>query len=289
MPEIDPTVARRKLKNHLRSLRESAQLSQSDVAETLEWSLSKVIRIETARVGLSVVDTRAMLELYGVRGGDPRLDELLDLARWSKAQAWYDTYRNVVSKPFAAYLGHESSAAVIRTYQPTLIPGLLQTDDYARVVLAGQGRTGDDLDAGIDLRIERQTRLDSATPRVRRDFVYDESAIRRVVGGPGVMRAQLRRLLEVAEDADVSQRIIPFEAGLLPYTATGYVLLEIPDEGDVLYLESSAGELVIHEGAESGWDYQPGIYLERFFGLIEVLDAGRTPDLLRRALKELED
>src|SRR5262245_15720282 len=124
---------RRQLSYRLRAAREAAGFTQNDVAQAMEWSLSKVIRIETGAVGISVADLRWLVDKYGLAEGEAA--ELTQMVRASRQPAWWQQYRGVLSQSFQVYLGYEMSASIIRNFEATLIPGLLQTEEYAAAVL----------------------------------------------------------------------------------------------------------------------------------------------------------
>jgi transcriptional regulator with XRE-family HTH domain len=251
--ESDPAVVspgdrglqRRMLVEELRKLRASAGLTQSEVAERLEWSLSKVGRIEKATVGTSVTDLRAMLDLYSVT--DPELAErLTEAARHSKDQAWWSPYRAVVSPQYAQYLAHEGAASLIRVYHPFLIPGLLQTREYAsalREPLADE-QTG----AIVELRTARLRNLLTAARPPRIELVLGQEALYRLIGGPAVMRAQLEHVRELSARSGISVRIVPFSAGAYAGLLGSFVLLTLAEaDGDVVFIESLGGELLTRD------------------------------------------
>lgn len=165
---LDPVVQRRRLRVELRRAREAAGLSQREVAPEMDWSLSKLIRIETGAVAISVNDLRVLLQLYRIT--DPaRIEKLVGMARAAKEPAWWWSYRDPdhLSVEFSHMLSYESAASIVRNYQPLLMPGLLQTDEYARATLAEMvPRVADatsvtQVDNLVDLRMERQERLKS--------------------------------------------------------------------------------------------------------------------------------
>lgn len=129
----DPTIPRRRLRSELRKAREAANMSQRDVAAAMDWSASKLIRIESGAVNISTNDLRALLHHYGIEGD--RIATLVELARAARGQTPWAIYRDVASPEYIAFLGYESSASVIRNFEPMLVPGLLQTEDYARTVI----------------------------------------------------------------------------------------------------------------------------------------------------------
>ncbi|OXS35257.1 helix-turn-helix domain-containing protein [Streptomyces sp. XY006] len=250
---VDPSLNRRKLRLALKAARDKRGLTQRQAADVLEWSLSKLIRIEAGTVSLSVTDLRAMLLEYGV--DDPELiAELEEAARGSKGQAWWSEYNNVISQPFAQYLGYESAANAIRGYHPSLIPGHLQISDYVTALFeAGQSDTR--AQQRIDLRIARQERvLHEDGPEV--EMVIDEAALRRQVGGPATMRRQLLFLKELISGQRATLRALPFTAGAHDSLDSSFFLLGFQDDEDVLYVAGPGGTLTNRDDRELVARYQ---------------------------------
>src|ERR1700734_623142 len=202
--EHSPTVRRRRLAAELRGLREAAKLTCEEVAEHLECSASKISRVETGRVSVSPRDVRDMLQIYGVPP-DQR-EELVQLARDSRQKGWWHAYSDSIQPHFATYLGLESAASEIRIYEVSLIPNLLQTEEYARAVISAGMVTSpqDDIERQVALRMARQPPLTRSTDPPKVWAVLDEAALRRRVGGAGLMRLQLENLLGLSALANVS-------------------------------------------------------------------------------------
>ncbi|MFF9404771.1 helix-turn-helix domain-containing protein [Streptomyces anandii] len=254
-PPVDPSLNRRKLRLALRHARERAGLSQREAAERVEWSQSKLIRVETGTVSVSVSDLRALLSLYAVT--DPgQVHELEEAARGSKGPSWWSKYHDVVTPQFAQYLGYESAATSLSTYHPIVVPGHLQTPGYAHALLAPRGLSAERADRVVDLRMERQSRMFDGSGRPAATFVLDEAAVRRQIGGPEVLGEQLRQLLEFGARDDLSVRVLPFEAGAHYSTLGSFVLLGFPDDDDLLYLEHAAGSMTGGEDLELLARYQ---------------------------------
>jgi transcriptional regulator with XRE-family HTH domain len=246
-----PTVRRRRLAAELRGLREAAKLTCEEVAEHLECSASKISRVETGRVSVSPRDVRDMLELYGVDA--QQAADLMQLARESRQKGWWHAYSDTVRSSFATYIGFEDAAAEIRAYEVNLIPGLLQTEDYARTVISAGNLTGsqDDVERRVALRMARQPRLITGDPP---QFwaVLDEAVLHRTVGGPGLMRLQLDHLLDLAALPNVAVQIIPFVAGAHPGMGKPFYILAFPERADpdVVYLEDLTSILYIEDVGE---------------------------------------
>jgi transcriptional regulator with XRE-family HTH domain len=238
-----PTVRRRRLALELRRLREAAKLTCEEVAERLECSASKISRVETGRVSVSPRDVRDMLEIYGAPP-DQR-DSLVQLARDSRQKGWWHAYGDTVQPHLATYLGLESAAVEIRMYEVSLIPGLLQTEDYARAVIAAGTVNSPraDVERQVALRMERQRLTRTSPPKVW--AVLDEAALRRQVGGPEVMRMQLEYLLELTNLPNVSLQVIPFFGGAHPAMGRPFVILVFGEriDPDVVYLEDLTSAL----------------------------------------------
>ena len=232
----DPAALRRQLLKELRRYRSDGGLTQKDVANAMDWSASKVIRIESGSVTISTNDLRALLSYYGVKDNDVVAD-LVRMAKDSRRQSFSD-YRPHLSQTLLQYYAYESSAWIIRQFEPAYVPGLLQTEEYTRAILLGNGHSSEDLELRIQARAERQQLLDRDEPP-QMFFVLDEAVVRHEVGGPRVMARQRAYLQELNERAQISVQIVPYATGAYPGLAGPFVLLEFPgSEGDtVLYLE----------------------------------------------------
>ncbi|MER7487513.1 helix-turn-helix transcriptional regulator [Streptomyces sp. NPDC126497] len=211
-----PAVRRRKLGAELRALRVSAGLTSGGAARLAGWHQSKVSRIETGTSGAKPADVRLLLDVYGV--ADPQLRELLLVLSGSGdgdgRHHWWHAYRGVLPPTYRDFISLESQASAMRTLETTVIPGLLQTPEYARAVTeaALEGASEERLDALVEVRLARQDVL-RATPPLELSAVLDEAVLRREVGGPGVMRRQLGRLVEAARLPQVRLQVLPFSAG----------------------------------------------------------------------------
>lgn len=247
-----PFVQRRRLRTELRRARTEARKTQDQVATAMDWSLSKVIRIETGAVGISTNDLRALLNLYAVHDAD-RTEELIELARASRQTSWLSRYRADIKPQYLQYIEYEEAASVLRMYDPLLLPGLLQTEGYAAAAvrtLADPGTPAEVIQNRIDIRLTRQRLLEQVTPPAL-ICVLDESVISRVVGEREVAQDQLARLIELASRPNITIQIVPFTAGLHRGLLEPFIILEFPDpeDGDVLYLESSRDAIFSHDEA----------------------------------------
>jgi len=261
----DPTVQRRRLRVELRKARDTAGLKQAEVARAMDWSPSKLIRIESGQVSISTNDLKALLTYYGVKDKG-YINRLLDLNRGTKGASFYDPYSDVLKPGFKEYLAYEASASVVRQYDPVLIPGLLQTEEYARAILElAVGFDRETVDKAWAVRQHRQELHDREDPPDMQ-FVVDEAAIRRHVGKGQIMRHQLERLREFAEQPHVSLQLLPFTRGAHPGMLGSFILLEFTDPtlDDLVHLES-VNEVTIRDDTQL-----IARYLDRFLQLEEL-------------------
>ncbi|MEU0030101.1 helix-turn-helix transcriptional regulator [Streptomyces sp. NPDC006335] len=211
-----PAVRRRKLGAELRALRASAGLTSGEAARLVGWHQSKVSRIETGASGVKPADVRLLLDAYRV--GDANLRELLLVLAGSDESAgrhhWWHAYRGVLPPTYRDFISLESQASAMRTLETSVVPGLLQTREYARAVTraAVDGLDDERLEALVEVRLARQDILRAQRP-LELSAVLDEAVLRREVGGPEVMARQLRRLLEAARLPQVRLQVLPFTAG----------------------------------------------------------------------------
>ncbi|MFJ8636197.1 helix-turn-helix domain-containing protein [Streptomyces sp. NPDC093568] len=214
-----PAVRRRKLGAELRALRTGAGLTSGEAARLAGWHQSKVSRIETGASGVKPADVRLLLDVYGVE--DSQLRELLLVLAGSDEGGgrhhWWHAYRGVLPPTYRDFISLESQARAMRTLETSVVPGLLQTPEYARAVtraaVGGLGPDAEDrLDALVAVRLARQDVL-RADPPLELSAVLDEAVLRREIGGPEVMARQLSRLMEAARLPQVRLQVLPFRAG----------------------------------------------------------------------------
>jgi transcriptional regulator with XRE-family HTH domain len=279
MATPSPTVRHKRLTTELRRLREQAGLTCEDVGQRLECSGTRISRMETGRIGARPGDVRELLELYGVTGAEA--DSLVQLARDARRKGWWHSYARALPPWFETYVGLESDAVKLRDFQPLVVPGLLQTEGYARAVLraAPLAGRGEDIDRQVALRMRRQAILDQASPP-EAWLVLGESVLRVQVGGPMVMRAQLRRLAELAARPDLTIQVLPFSTAAQVQAISPFTMLEFADAADpaVVYLEHLTGGTFVDSEDEVRR------YRVVFDHLrAEALDVGRSADLIARA------
>ncbi|WP_405770207.1 helix-turn-helix domain-containing protein [Streptomyces sp. NBC_00080] len=211
-----PAVRRRKLGAELRNLRAQAGLTSGEAARLVGWHQSKVSRIETGISGSKPADVRLLLDTYGV--ADPQLRELMLALAGDDGSGgrdhWWHAYRGVLPPTYRDFISLESQASAMRTLETTVVPGLLQTPEYARAVTRASVERGaeDQLDTLVEVRLARQDVL-RAQPPLELSAVLDEAVLRREVGGPEVMARQLGRLVEAARLPQVRLQVLPFAAG----------------------------------------------------------------------------
>lgn len=238
-----PAVPRMVLGARLRRLREAQFITREEAGEAIRMPYHGIRRMEAGHTGFRKRDVVDLLTIYGVTDETERLD-LLALAEQANRTAWWQPYADVVPDWFAPYLRLEQAATVIRSYEPHFIPGLLQTPDYARAVI-GLGNPPDrerEIGRRVTLRTRRQRILRRAEPP-HLWTVVDEAALRRPMGGPEIMRAQLRHLIDLCASPRITVQVVPFEAGGHAVAGGPVTLLRLAERElpDVVYLEHLAG------------------------------------------------
>jgi len=242
-----PTVLRILLGAQLRRLREGQRITLEDAGKRIRASHSKISRLETGRVGFKDRDITDLLTLYGVTDEEER-EALRALARRANAPGWWHDYSDVLPHWFEAYVGLEEVAIQIRAYEVQFVPGLLQTEDYARAVtlLGHDGEPPRDIERRVRLRMARQSVLDREEPP-NLWAVIDEAVLRRPAGSPAIMHGQLKHLADLAQRPNVTIQIIPFQAGGHAAAGGPFSILRFaePDLPDVVYLEQLTSALYL--------------------------------------------
>lgn len=246
-PAGGPTVLRRLLGAQLRRLRERQGITREEAGYAIRASGSKMSRLELGRVGFKERDVADLLTLYGVTDETDR-ESLLALAQDANSPGWWHRYGDVLPGWFETYVGLEEAAALVRTYEVQFIPGLLQTEEYARAVISLGNSTAppEEIEQRVSLRTTRQkllTRGDS--PRLW--AVVDEAALRRPIGGRDVMRGQIERLIEAAKLPGVILQVLPFRVGGHTAEAGAFSILRFPESDlpDVVYVEQLTSSLYL--------------------------------------------
>ncbi|KAF4409106.1 MULTISPECIES: helix-turn-helix transcriptional regulator [Streptomyces] len=246
-PQGGPTVLRIVLGTQLRKLREANGVSAKAAADVIRGSHAKISRLELGRVGFKERDVADLLTLYNVTDEDERAD-FLTLARRAAEPGWWHQYNDILPPWFETHLGLEEAASVIRSYENQFVPGLLQTEGYARAVttLGHPRASGAEIERRVRLRMTRQQLLDRpGAPRLW--AVLDEASLRRPLGGAPVMRQQLRHLIEVSRMPNVVLQIAPFSIGGVSAAGGPITILRFlePDLPDIVYLEQLTSALYL--------------------------------------------
>jgi transcriptional regulator with XRE-family HTH domain len=241
-----PTVRRRRLAARLRELRETAELTIDEVGERLECSASKISRIETGHVGVTPRDVRDMLEVYGI--DDDEREALVQLAREARKKGWWHAYNEVFT---GSFVGLESDASFLHTHQALLVPGLLQTEAYTRAVIRAirPDVTEADVELRVRGRLNRQKLITDESNPPEYWAVLDEAVLQRTVGGPEVMREQLKWLVEAATLPNVTLQVVPFSSGAHAGMEAPFLILGYPEQADpdVVYVENSTSGVYLEQ------------------------------------------
>ncbi len=253
-PDRGSAVGRMLLGIQLRRLREARGISRKEAGHEIRGSESKISRLELGRVGFKERDVADLLTLYGVTAEADRAP-LLELSRQSTQPGWWNASVDVLPNWFELYLGLETAATLIRTYEVQFIPGLLQTEDYARTVITQSDGPGavsvKDVERRVDMRMSRQRILDRPDPP-RLWAVLDEAALRRPIGQPAVMRAQLERLIAVSKRPNIIVQVMPFAFGGHVAEGGAFSILRFaePDLSDVVYSEYLTNALYLDKPSD---------------------------------------
>jgi transcriptional regulator with XRE-family HTH domain len=248
MPAHMRTVGSRRLVIELKQFREAAGLTGEQVAEQMGWSVAKVYRIEGDRVRVLARDVTRLLKLYGISG--EQAEAMLELARMARVKDWWHQYSGAIPEWFQFYVGLEAATSAMQEYNAELITGLLQTEAYARAVMAAAMRADgeEEIERQIAVRLERQKRL-TATDAPALWAVMNEAVLHRQVGGPQVMAGQLAHIGQLAARPGVTVQVLPFTAGAHPAMLGSFTLMQFPDpaDRDVVYLEAETGALYLEK------------------------------------------
>lgn len=249
------TVLARKLGGELLRLRDEAGLTQPQAAVALSATAAKVAKMERGWVPFRDPDIRILCDLYGV--ADARVvDRLLNLARTDrerrKAKGWWNQYPELRS--LVEYVALEDIATGVRTWQGAFVPGLLQTPDYARALAVGNAdwQDPDDIERFVEAKIARQARLSDSTP-LGLWAVVGEGALRQLVGGREVMRAQLAHMVEASALPKVKLQVVPFLAGSHPGMTSAFSIVSFAEPGamDVVYMDTTSSTLWLESEADA--------------------------------------
>jgi Domain of unknown function (DUF5753)/Helix-turn-helix domain len=277
------TVRRMLVGAQLRRLRAERGISREQAGAAIRASEWKIHRLENGQVRFKDRDITDLLALYKV--ADPkRVEALVALAREANQPSWWSRYSDLLPPWVRAYIDLESAAILIRTYESQLVPGLLQTEDYMRAVIAGAhlGDAAEDLERRVALRVGRQALLER-TDGFRLWAVVDEAALRRPVGGPKVARAQLERLIEASTWPTVTLQVLPLDASGYAAMVGAFSILRFPepDLPDVVYVEHLTNALYLNKPSE----------VDAYMAVMHRLEIvsvppRRTGEILTRILKQ---
>ncbi|WP_203921262.1 helix-turn-helix domain-containing protein [Rugosimonospora africana] len=270
---------------HLRRLREAQGVSREDAGWEIRSSESKISRMELGRVSFKERDVADLLSLYGLDDEEER-GRLLTLARDANTPGWWHRFGDVLPNWFQSYLGLEAAASLIRTYEVQFVPGLLQTEDYAReVVRLGHGKAGaDEIERRVGVRITRQQLLARTNP-AQLWAVVDEAVLRRPIGGAKVMRSQIEALIAATDIPNVRLQVIGFHVGGHAAAGGAFSILRFPDPElpDVVYIEQLTSALYLDKRDDVD------LYAEAMEVLcVEADPPARTADILTGILRDLD-
>lgn len=237
-----PTFPRFQLGKQLRELRERARLTTEDVGQQLDCSPSTISRMEGGKVGIRRSTLERLLDIYEVH--DPeQISTLIVLAKEGKTRGWFARYGDLPAS-YSRYIGLESSAIEMRDYEALVVPGMLQTEEYTRALLAASPSESEDaVEAHVKARRERQNLINRAERPLQFIAVLDESVIRRSIGGPDVMRSQLKHLADMGRARNVTVQILPFSGGAYAGMAGSFAILKFQDAPSVVYAEAMTGDI----------------------------------------------
>jgi hypothetical protein len=284
-PPGGPTVRRMLVGSRLRRLRVEAGISRDEAGEAIRASEWKIHRLENGQVGFKERDVVDLLTFYGVT--NPReVAAVVGMALEANDTGWWHQYGDVLPQWFRAYVDLEQAASMIRTYEGQFVPGLLQTDDYARSVMVRVlEETPEEIERRVEVRTARQAVLSRPDPP-RLWAVVDEAALRRPVGSAEIMRDQIERLIEAAGLPNVTLQVLRFGAGAHPAMVGAFSLLRFADIElpDVVYLEHLTGAIYLDKRDE----------VRQYLHVMETVcvrsaPPDATPDILSGMLKDLED
>lgn len=260
-----PTIARRRLSQALRAARDETGRTQEQAAEALDWSISKMIRIENSKTKPTVTDVKALLQLYGVT--EPgQVAEFVALARATRQRSWWAEYRDQLPAGYAEYVALEAEASSLSFFQPLVIPGLLQTPEYAGAILRTatlEGLSPEDQELRATVRQLRREHLVEGPHRLRINAILDESVLLRVAGSARVMREQLRYLVSLGDDPKIQIRVLPFSAGIHTVSSS-FIIMEFAAESDpdLVYFESAMTQPAMIDRADPQPYWQAFKWLE---------------------------
>ncbi|AHH15144.1 putative DNA-binding protein [Nocardia nova SH22a] len=283
------TLPRRQLGRYLKDARLAMGLKLEDVAPLMQWSASKLSRIESGKSpAVRLLDVEALCRIYEI--DDPEVSAgLLGLAKQSTGTSWWQAFDDVITGNFDLYVGMETSARQLSIFRPDMLSGLFQTPDYSRALdrTYFPGITREELERGVQLKLKRQIVITRKTKPAQVDLVVHEAALRTVVGSPGAMAGQLRFLADMP--ANVTVRVLPFAAGFPAGISTGpFTILDFGHDSKgreisptVVYIESYAGDMYLERSKDVARYRQAYSILEQ-----AALDIAESKRFLRHTARE---
>jgi transcriptional regulator with XRE-family HTH domain len=281
-----PTVRRRMLGAELRKIREGLRLTVDEVSARLGWHQSKVSRLENGRYGVRANEVGILLDVYQVTEPETR-EALATLAREGKRRVWWQPYSDVISQRYASFISFEAEAVSIRNFESSLVPGLLQTADYARALIRQlrPDATPEVVNALVDVRMARQNAALQREDPLRIWAIVDEGTLRRRIGSQATMAKQLQQLVAASREPNVTLQVTPFAAGAHAGVHGSFAILEFPIRGDldVVYTEALTSSLYLER------DNDVAAYDQAFDRLrAAALDVAPSRRLVAQIAKELE-
>jgi len=285
-PAGGPTLLRMVVGAQLRRLREARGITREQAGYEIRSSESKISRMELGRVSFRPRDVADLLTLYGVAEDDPERERLLGLVREANAPGWWHQFGDLMPSWFQPYVGLESAASVIRTYECQAIPGLLQTRDYARAAIKSlaPGANPAEVERRVDLRATRQRQVLHRDPAPTLWAVIDEAALHRPIGGVQVLRDQLNALIEATRQPNIKIQLLPFEVGGHAGLTGSFTILRFPEQdlSDVIYVELLTSGLFLDRG------HDVDTYAEAMERLcLQAREPEQTVGIIESILKEL--
>lgn len=251
-PRRSPTARHRRLMAELSRLRENSGLTRVEVAERIGSTDTTLWRYETGLTRPRPSDVSVLTDVYGVTG--EARDSLIQMAREARQRGWWHRHRQALKPGFDSYIGLEAEASVVRTYEPLVVPGLMQTEPYARAVIEATAMTQapSEVDEKVSVRISRQQLLHGPGDPIQLVALLDEAVLRRQIGGRAVMREQLEHLVDLGKLSNVEIRVIPFSSGAHAAMDGKFCLLSFPEpeDPDLVYLEQATSGLMPEDPEE---------------------------------------
>jgi transcriptional regulator with XRE-family HTH domain len=278
-----PTIARWQLGSQLKAMREAAKFTQIQIAEVLGCSESKIYKIEAGDVGINRGDLLVMLDRYKVPDDDQRHETALHLQKEGRERGWWVKYGTLPNN-YAMYVGLEGAATEVKNFELAVVPGLLQTESYARAVTTARWPDEpSEAERRVELRMARQACL-TEDPPLRFWAIVDEGVLRRRTGGDEVMRAQLRHLIELGKRPNITIQVLPFSEGWHPGTVGSFTILEFPEDvhSPVAYIEGQAGDVYLERE-----DDMRRVTLKYTHLQTAALSASKSRDLIAATAREL--